>query len=82
MLEKQESKWYVHCPVCGGYLIKSSASNSEVECKRCHNTIGVLVNEGSVTVYEKRDDLAEMQGRVAVYQTKYSRRSSKEATTG
>ena len=58
MLEKQESKWYVHCPVCGGYLIKSSASNSEVECKRCHNTIGVLVNEGCVTVYEKRDDLA------------------------
>lgn len=82
MLEKQESKWYVHCPVCGGYLIKSSASNSEVECKRCHNTIGVLVNEGCVTVYEKRDDLAEMQGRVAVYQTKYSRRSSKEAATG
>ena len=63
-------------------MIKSSASNSEVECKRCHNTIGVLVNEGCVTVYEKRDDLAEMQGRVAVYQTKYSRRSSKEATTG
>ena len=63
-----ESKWYVHCPVCGAYLIKSSVSNSEVECRKCRNTIGVLVDEGMVTVYEKNvDGMKEMQGRVAVY---------------
>lgn len=77
MLVNHECKWYVHCPVCGGYLIKSSASDSEVECKRCHSTIGVLVNDGRVTVYEKRDGIAEMQGRVAVYQTKLAQKTHK-----
>ena len=42
------NKWYVHCPVCGAYLIRSSVSDSEVECKKCHNTIGVLVKDGMV----------------------------------
>ncbi len=76
MLVNHESKCYVHCPVCGGYLIKSAASDSEVECRRCHSTIGVLVNDGCVTVYEKRDENEEkMQGRVAVYQTKLSKKT-------
>ena len=65
------NKWYVHCPVCGAYLIRSSVSDSEVECKKCHNTIGVLVKDGMVAVYEK-DKQGEdaMQGRVAVYHEK------------
>ena len=46
-------------------------SDSEVECKKCHNTIGVLVKDGMVAVYEK-DKHGEdaMQGRVAVYHKK------------
>lgn len=68
-----ESRWYVHCPVCGAYLIKSSVSDSEVECRRCHNIIGVLITEGRVTVYEKKDHPAAMQKRVAVYQEKLSK---------
>lgn len=66
-----ESKWYVHCPVCGAYLIKSSVSNSEVECRKCHNTISVLVRDGMVAVYET-DEHGEdaMRGRIAVYHEK------------
>lgn len=68
MLVGRKNKCYVHCPVCGGYLIKSSASNSEVECRRCHHVISVVVNDGMVTVYEKQEGNTGMQGRVAVYQ--------------
>lgn len=72
------SKWYVHCPVCGGYLIKSSVSDSEVECRRCHNTIGVMVGDGMVTVYEKTsgDRDTEMRGRVAVYHAMLSHKQA------
>lgn len=66
----RKDKWYVHCPVCGGYLIKSSVSNSEVTCRKCHNNIGVLVEEGVVTVFEKPGDENEtelQQRRVSVY---------------
>lgn len=65
------NKWYVHCPVCGTYLIRSSASDSEVECRKCHNTISVLVRDGMVAVYET-DEHGEdaMRGRVAVYHEK------------
>lgn len=72
MLVGRKNKCYVHCPVCGGYLIKSSASNSEVECRRCHHVISVVVNDGMVTVYEKQEGNTGMQGRVAVYQEKFS----------
>lgn len=66
----QTDKWYVHCPVCGGYLIKSSVSNSEVKCNKCHNNIGVLVEDGMVTVFEKFGDEKDTElqrRRVSVY---------------
>lgn len=79
MLVNHESKCYVHCPVCGGYLIKSAASDSEVECRKCHSTIGVLVNDGRVTVYEKHDSDADMQGRVAVYRAHLANNARRKA---
>ena len=60
--------WHVHCPVCGAHLIRSSVSDSEVECKKCHHTIGVLVKDGMVSVCEKHGE--EMKGRAVVYRGK------------
>lgn len=67
----KEGQWYVHCPACGAFLIKSAMSDSEVVCRKCRKSIGVLVKDGKVTVYEKdTDNGSEMPGRINVYHTR------------
>ena len=71
--EIQDRKWHVHCPVCGCKLGRSKRSDSDMECHKCHSTIGILVSDGMVTVVdrtERRDSACT--ARVSVYIEKLS----------
>ena len=41
-------KWHVHCTVCGAFLEKSSNSNSEIMCNKCHTTLEIFVKNDMV----------------------------------
>lgn len=43
-------KWHVHCTVCGAFIEKSSNSNSEIMCNKCHTTLAILVKDDMVSV--------------------------------
>lgn len=43
-------KWHVHCSVCGLFIQKSAQSDSEVECRKCHSTLEIIVKDDTVCV--------------------------------
>ena len=43
-------KWHVHCTVCGAFLEKSSNSNSEIMCNKCHTTLEIFIKNDMVSV--------------------------------
>lgn len=52
--DNTDKKKHVHCPVCGSKLVRSKQSVSEMDCFKCHNTIGILVWDDIVTVVDKK----------------------------
>lgn len=49
-------KWHVHCTVCGAFIEKSSNSNSEIMCNKCHTTLEIFVKPKKE---EEEDDQPE-----------------------
>ena len=72
-------KWHVHCSVCGAFLEKSAQSDSEVDCKKCRNTLEILVKDDIVSVRPLviRDE--QLKERMSVYSRKFMNPSGKKS---
>ena len=63
-------KWHVHCTVCGAFLEKSSNSNSEIMCNKCHTTLEIFVKNDMVSVRPIHIRDEQLKSRMRTYSRK------------
>lgn len=77
---RKNTVWHVHCPKCDAYMGKFlNNSSCIVECRRCHNQIAVVVDNGKVLVFHQDEpDSDKAVERVTKYQESLQRLNSGE----
>ena len=46
-------KLYVHCPVCGTQLFRSTVSDIEIRCSRCKTNFNIEIDRNHILILQK-----------------------------
>lgn len=58
-------KLYVHCPVCGNQLFRSTVSDVEIRCSRCKNNFDIEIDRNHILILQKYAEAIAEAGSLA-----------------
>lgn len=58
-MEKNDGRYYVTCPVCGGFVGRSRVMEFSTKCPKCNNDLDILVSPDRVEVRPNQPELTE-----------------------